>query len=90
LLLLAAVFPASSSAQAQSDAWPRLGASSLVYRGRIRQATELNGGWANFELVAGAERSNFWYSGFPAYWNGAGWEVEPGRLGLRRRIEPAF
>jgi hypothetical protein len=60
------------------------------YRGRIKQAAELNGGWANFEFVGGAEGSSFWYSGFPAYWNGAGWEVERGRLGLHRRIKPAL
>ena len=58
------------------------------YRGRIRQAAELNGGWTNFELVAGAEGSSFWYSGFPAYWNGSGWDVETGAL--PRRIPPAL
>ena len=58
------------------------------YRGKIRHAAEHNSGWANFDLVGGAEGSSFWVWSFPAYWNGSGWDVERGAL--PRLITPLF
>jgi hypothetical protein len=51
-----------------------------AFRGVVRHAAPLNGGWVNFNLLVVQDGHHFAVWGFPAHWSHGAWHVMPGAI----------